>query len=63
MEQVIPIGRRQAYNLCQKYAKMAGIEQWRRAHPHRGKVVGHEDNASQNRTFEQFVLSHEELRL
>lgn len=34
-EQLIPIGRRQAYNLCQKYAKLAGIEQWQRAHPHR----------------------------
>jgi integrase len=35
MEQLIPVGRRQAYNLCQKYAKLAGIEQWQRAHPHR----------------------------
>jgi len=33
--QVIPLGRRQAYNLCLKYAKLAGIENWQRIHPHR----------------------------
>lgn len=34
-ELIIPIGRRQAYNLSIKYAKLAGIENWQRIHPHR----------------------------
>lgn len=34
-QQLIPIQRRQAYNLCQDYAQRAGIRNWERAHPHR----------------------------
>ena len=34
-DQLIPVGRRQAYNLCLKYAKEAGVQNWQRAHPHR----------------------------
>ena len=34
-ELLIPITRRQAFNICLKYAKLAGIENWERMHPHR----------------------------
>jgi integrase len=34
-ELIIPVTRRQAYNLCLKYAKLAGMDNWQRIHPHR----------------------------
>ncbi len=65
IEQIVPIGRRQGYNICLKYAKMAGVENWKRAHPHRWRAyfgTHHARRTGRDPWKVKSLMGHKDLR-